>query len=480
MNGGALAIGRPPGPAQQATGAVTRLGDLGAAFATANVTPDRLHTVASPAGFVLQAAAAAGAPAAPVTGPGTAGGAAVHTGTGPPAGTGVQQGGAKEAFIHAATTLMDQLARPPGAGLVLVPADLNEADAAVRSTLDPVATIEAPLAARLTGISAGPRRTDPLEPVMAAPDFPQPMYQPLISLSQQWLLPGLDRMAEGVALFTTNWQFVESFMIGLNHEMARKLLWNGYPTDQRGSCFRHFWDIRSRLDGSTDADFGPAHLWTAPLGSNRLISADPLVLLVRGELIRRYPNLVVSAAPAVPGPDGRQPGPAEQHPIFYGRVDPDVALYGFDLTAAAARGDPGWFFLLAEHPSEPRFGLEPSRGAFGAQPDSWQALRWDHLAASAAELAALGYLNLDAPLPRDPVTGDPTGASWHASGPVPSRAADLAHITVRIPKRLAIHGSRLIPPPPLPPHPVPLPPAPVPAPPAPLPPVPPVAPGGPA
>ena len=31
-------------------------------------------------------------------------------------------------------------------------------------------------------------------------------------------------------------------MAGLNHEMARELLWRGYPTDQRGTVFRRFWD----------------------------------------------------------------------------------------------------------------------------------------------------------------------------------------------------------------------------------------------
>ena len=31
-------------------------------------------------------------------------------------------------------------------------------------------------------------------------------------------------------------------MVGLNHEFARKLLWREYPTDQRGSYFRQFWD----------------------------------------------------------------------------------------------------------------------------------------------------------------------------------------------------------------------------------------------
>jgi hypothetical protein len=284
---------------------------------------------------------------------------------------------------------------------------------------------------------------------MAAPDFPQPMYQRLTSLGQVWLLPGLDQFPQGVALYVTNWMFVESFLVGLNHEMTRKLLWNGYPTDQRGTYFRYFWDINSRTDGTTDGDIGPIHLWTKPLGQNRAHSADPLVLMVRRDLIRRYPNVIVYAAPGQPdGRGGRQPSANEQqerHPIFFALVQPDVALFGFELDSTEARGNPGWFFVLQEHPSEPRFGLAAAGSAFGAQPASWQALGWDHLAASAQELAALNYINLAATLPKDPTTADSTGAVWHSQGSPPSRAADLAHITLRQPKRIAIHGSVLIP-----------------------------------
>ena len=101
--------------------------------------------------------------------------------------------------------------------------------------------------------------------------------------------------------------------------------------------------------------------------------------------------------------------------------------------------------MLQEHPSEPRFGLAAPGGVFGTQPASWQALGWDHLAASEQELSALAYIDLGAALPSIPVNADSTGAVWHAEGSPPSRAADLAHITFRQPKRFAVHGSMLIP-----------------------------------
>ena len=68
------------------------------------------------------------------------------------------------------------------------------------------------------------------------------MYEPLKEKSQDLLLPGLDKVdPETVVGLRTNRAFVEAYMIGLNFEMGRELLWRGYPTDQRGTYFRRFW-----------------------------------------------------------------------------------------------------------------------------------------------------------------------------------------------------------------------------------------------
>ena len=77
---------------------------------------------------------------------------------------------------------------------------------------------------------------------MMAPSFPQPMYEPLKEKSQDLLLPGLDKVEPDTVLgLRTNRAFVEAYMIGLNVEMARELLWRGFPTDQQGTYFKHFW-----------------------------------------------------------------------------------------------------------------------------------------------------------------------------------------------------------------------------------------------
>jgi hypothetical protein len=461
MSRGALSIvPPPPAPPPDAGLGALSLGALAVAFKRANVRPDHLHTVSVAANVVIREQPRVFGPPTPpihpplhppvpplVTDPHPPIADPLHAApppivadphpeTAPPIDTAT--------FQSAASTLMAQLARPALAGEALHVVNLDIMRSTLAAALHPRETIEKPLRKRLTGVVDGPRRSDPIEPVMVGPDFPQGMFDSLKAISQAWLIPGLDHVLPNtVAMLATNWPFVESFLVGLNHEMARKLLWNGYPTDQRGTYFRRFWDTRGGAGREADADIGPIHAWSGALGKNRLRAIDPLVLLIRGDVIRRYPNAIVYAARSESDVLGRRPGATEKHPLFFGRLDPDVALFGFDLDPVEARGNPGWFFVLQEHPSEPRFGLVPSSGAFGSQPARWQALAWNQLATDAAALAAIRHVDLDAALPQNPVTPDPTGAVWH--GP-DARSADLAHITLRQPSRLAVHGSMLIPP----------------------------------
>jgi hypothetical protein len=337
------------------------------------------------------------------------------------------------------------------------------------TTLHPRNTVAAGVRERLAlpaDITRQPS-DDPVEPVMAAPEFPQPMYLPLAELSQDWLLPGLDKVPPNTTtLLKTNQRFVEGYMMGLNHEMARELQWNEYPTDLRGSYFRQFWDVAGYVAPATNAldtdslrDIKRLHEWisSATIGANRPrppAGGEYLVLLVRGELLRRYPNTIVYAVKTVVGTTGRELGDEERHPLFSGRLQPDVTFFGFELTAAEARGETtpgssnqGWYFVLQEQPSEPRFGLDIAGATLGGAPEAWADLSWGHLAATEDNLAGITYIDLDAPLPDTRSVVAPGGVVWHAdagTGATGSRASDLASITLQQPMRVAIHGSDMI------------------------------------
>src|SRR5262249_39354089 len=172
---------------------------------------------------------------------------------------------------------------------------LAVARAALLSALDPKTTVTSYMRARLGTLPSWLPKNwfddGRVQPIMAAPIFTRPMYEALDAYDRGWLVPGIGAIQEPnlVTLLETNPDFTEAFLVGLSDEMGRELLWRGYPTDQRGTYFKRFWEA------DQDELAQPIHLFShTALGTH--ISAQAggakgrIVLLVRGELIRRYPN----------------------------------------------------------------------------------------------------------------------------------------------------------------------------------------------
>ncbi|GIH07764.1 hypothetical protein Rhe02_58310 [Rhizocola hellebori] len=360
-------------------------------------------------------------------------------------------------FGQAAIELAAVAGTAAAPGPVLSPVNLTSVAATLTEQLHPERTITDSIRGRL---QLAPWITwaasDPLEQVMAAPEFDAPMYAPLRELGHDWLLPGAGGIpADTVTVVCPNQRFIEAYLLGLSHEMGRELLFHEYPTDQRGTYFRQFWDTSGALtpagiaaDPESLVDITPIPLWQR-LGANTGRVPPPaegeLVLLVKGELLSRFPDTIVSAVAAVQGTDGRRTlGTDTRYPVFTGRLEPDIAFFGFDLTTTMARGDGtqlGWFFVLAEHPTAPRFGLDADDGAYGARATAWADVSWAQLAEDADALAALRYVDVTAALPDAagivPGSADPP-ITWGANG------SDQAWIMLRRPFRVAIHGADLI------------------------------------
>jgi hypothetical protein len=305
----------------------------------------------------------------------------------------------------------------------LAPQPIESCRLQLRIELHPTKTIETRFLKLLKLAAAFTSKWNPLDklqPIFGAPEYEQPMYKPLSEISQDWILPGLNEVGRNTAgLAVTNQRFIEAYMAGLNDEMTRELLWNEFPTDQRGTYFRQFWDLAGVIpapgtDPNTLRDIHVLAKWspTSDLGGNSprppvTGGGERLVLLLRAQLIQRYPNVIVYARRAAfttPG-NGHQLDTDEKHPIFFGNLSPDVAFYGFDLTAPQVRGsssDPGWFFILQEQPGEPKF--EPR------------------------------------------VDENTVLTSGNLSPPPKTTSAENAKFTFRRPFRLGIHGSALLPP----------------------------------
>ena len=233
----------------------------------------------------------------------------------------------------------------------------------LRARLDPELTMRARVGARVplgTGV-------DPLQPLTAAPSFPQAMYAPLSELGSERMLPGLSNVPNASAtLLETNPRFVEAYLVGLNEEMARELVWREFPTGLKATYFQNFWGAKADIP-SIDGFDGAGHLGDH---TSDHATGGKLVLLIRAELFRRYPSAVVSAIQAQWNSDGktRGLGTDKRYPLFRGQIGPDVNFFGFDVDDPRGSDDPaakrpGWFFVIEEHITEPRFGLEPDADA---------------------------------------------------------------------------------------------------------------------
>ncbi|WP_395306710.1 hypothetical protein V4U86_14630 [Mycobacterium sp. AMU20-3851] len=227
--------------------------------------------------------------------------------------------------------------------------------------LDPAHTVRAALNGRLRlshDLAPAWFAKPVITPIMAAPRFNRPMYQALNDYDRDWLVPGLGLLPaeDFVTVLESNSVFMESFLVGLSDEMGRELLWRNYPTDQRGTYFRRFWDAQD------DELTQPVHAFSrTPL--SRHISAggsggsEPrAVIVVKSELVRRFPDLIIQAVRnpgPVNAPDFDQGGAVAEQ-LFAAHLEPDIALVGVNL-AIDELDRPEWWILIAEHPTATRF-----------------------------------------------------------------------------------------------------------------------------
>ena len=299
---------------------------------------------------------------------------------------------------------------------------------------------------------------------MAYPDFEDAMYRPLVAISGELMLPNLKLIPRNtISLLKTNQKFIESYLVGLNQEMGRELLWREYPTDERGSYFRQFWEVKGviRPDANkTEAqlaeafkDIKPIHTWSTQslLGThnNRSASgaADQTVLLIRGDLLKRYPNTVIFAQKAIAGSTAEEPlidldltadefATQVKFPLYRAELPPDIKLFGFDLTIEQSRGTEvtpgftdhlGWFFVIQEVPGEPRFGMDITF-APGSDGLSWDDLAWDRLPADTRFITASVLPNLSVA----------DKSRWGAD------AANMAYVLFQKPSMVAVHAGEML------------------------------------
>lgn len=382
---------------------------------------------------------------------------------------------------------------------------------------------------------------------MAYPKFNLPMYKPLVEFSSELFLPNINFIDQNsISILETNQKFIESYMVGLNHEFARELLWREYVTDQRGSYFRQFWEVNGLIDNepltlqslrnryqavlddryiadlqetydqlnADDAadlsddfleeareqihqeelkDIKPLHYWSkfSKLGEhdNRELPGDTeeeLVLVIRGELLKKYPTAVIYAHRAkwqtkeengqtvidktkerelvelTASEELNPPTDKIKSPLYEAKVDPDIYFFGFDLTVPEAKGgdgsdpndDPGWFFVIKERPGEPRFGLDIGEGG-NVDDDNrielWNDLSWGDLEPAVPDGGFIQITNATPQITSDQALednddekkvqqDDDKQVAWSKD----MNAAELAYILYQVPVLVAVHASEML------------------------------------
>ena len=284
-------------------------------------------------------------------------------------------------------------------------------------------------------------------------------------------------------------------MVGLNHEFARKLLWREYPTDQRGSYFRQFWDVRSFIDSeglSEDAlqeklyDIPELHRWLPGLEPRRRTTTAPRpgeqqragrardsrraaeevsdhgdLRAPRG-LGRETPTATIDLSeprklvPLDRRPRRQQPPRDKMRsPLYEAKADPDIYFFGFDLTIAEVKGGTGEHsdrrsrLVLRHQGAAGRAALRPRARARGHA----RGLRRADLGRRAARRArrASSCRRRASPPCRSPPLppGDPEGKQSQRDDDeqvdaAPISSARWAYLLFRAPVMVAVHADEML------------------------------------
>ncbi|MCB0629568.1 MAG: hypothetical protein R2824_19705 [Saprospiraceae bacterium] len=165
-----------------------------------------------------------------------------------------------------------------------------------------------------------------------------------------------------------------------------------------------------------------------PIQASNKNMADQLVVLVRGDLLRKFGNtliyLVGKDGSAPPDPD-YDPASPRLFPVFEGALSPDITFLGFSIGAAAA-GD--YFIVFEERMTDLRYGLDETDVIDPAELQNMTLdnLSWQHF----ENLEAGDYLDGRIPLIE--------GANWN-------KPAFIAKAFLQNQVRVAIELSVLIP-----------------------------------
>jgi hypothetical protein len=311
----------------------------------------------------------------------------------------------------------------------------------VRDEFDPLVSIRAGLLQRAGGLTEEMLGPGLPTRVVVGPEFTDPLFPRLLALDPEVAVPGIGAFAVNrVRLLEANERFVAAFIVGANHEWSREALWAEFPASLAATAFAHFWE---NLDGARDID-ADLHDWLIRDALDEHVGGEgtSTVVLVRGDLIRRYPSVAFSLLTPLDGrppvlEDGTIPADHITPPSFRSLLDANTVVVGFAEDPNTVLRD-GWYVCLEEPFTQPRAGLdEPEEDAeYGKPPAAtWDALSWANVARKSA-YAGLTHIHLQDTPWLDHVELE--GRTWGRN------SAHMAGITFQKPFRFIIAAGDLI------------------------------------
>jgi hypothetical protein len=241
-----------------------------------------------------------------------------------------------------------------------VPASADDVAVAV-ADLDPLLAMRASLVARIPALEELIPSGELPAQLLLAPEFRDALYWDLAELDPDVIVPGLGDFPENrVRLLAVNAGFVGAYLVAANHALACEFLWREFPADLTATYFPRFFDY---VDPDQN-DIDPIDGWApgSSLASNLPNAEGSTAILIRGDLVRRYPEVNVFLAPMLGPKQADYAGAAL--PSFEGRLGEDVLVVGFPLdtdVVLGRAGGPEHFVVLEERVTAPRFGLDVDR-----------------------------------------------------------------------------------------------------------------------
>lgn len=312
--------------------------------------------------------------------------------------------------------------RRPGGGPSTLAADVRAAVGPTRLQLLRIAD-RIPTLSMVSRTAADAR---PLGPILTHPRFAVPIAEELLARWPEWAIPGIGGLpTDSVTPLETNPEFVAALLVGLNQEFNRELLWREFPTDQRGTAFDRFWPTEG-------ADVDEIARWPVetPLGGLLRDNAGDIAMLVRGELLHRFPG---TALLAVRGVGGELPAEFAGQPGIPLALDESTVLYLFPGLSPDRAIAEDWFFVFREPMRGTQFGFDT--GPQPATMQTWADLTWDGVPVTPAGFVQPAAAPASAPLTAMPPDDPPV---WGRD------PADQARIAFQQPFQLAFGAAAML------------------------------------